>query len=170
MTEREHALLIDRLGFERIVPYDGGMCIRWGMSGGGYATFEWSTETTRNGKQLPVFREQEEVRGRGHIVEKVVERIVEKLVPVVLSTEQIAWALFQTDEEVHEFVRSKGEFGWDNPTTDEMAAAIGRRERALFIAWERNENGWRDRCWERAKWIQAKGLGSRPMPLKGDGK
>lgn len=76
--------------------------------------------------------------------------------PAVPSVEQIARALFKTDERVKAFVRSVADDSIRvSPGVYEVNLGAGKRIKAMQIAWERDEQGWRSEATERASNVRA---------------
>lgn len=138
------ALLVDRLGFEKLIDYDGGYAIRWAV-GRGYTTFDFECVDFRNGEEVARFREDDRAFAPLARPVKPVERVVEKRVEVLPSVEKLAKALWNTDKRVIKFVGDKSE----------AAHAKGgdglRWNRVEQVAWERDEGGWRTESMHRAK-------------------
>jgi hypothetical protein len=65
------------------------------------------------------------------------------------TQEEYARALFESDPEVVKFVEFVGD-AWREDAGIFSGRGNPRTERALSIAWERNENGWRTRAEDRA--------------------
>lgn len=84
------------------------------------------------------------------------------------TQEEYARALFESDPEVVRFVRSVADDVIEDGPHVEWK--FGERRRAMQIAWDRNEGGWRDRAEVRAfELMDALDMGRRGSPSGGEG-
>jgi hypothetical protein len=67
-----------------------------------------------------------------------------------VTESRLAWSVFCSDPEVLAFVRVVGEVPPAEPAYDYASVAQQREDRALRIAWARNEKGWAHRARLRA--------------------
>jgi hypothetical protein len=67
-----------------------------------------------------------------------------------ITESRLAWSVFCSDPEVLAFVRVVGEVPPAEPAYDYASVAQQREDRALRIAWARNEKGWAHRARLRA--------------------
>lgn len=145
-------LLVDAIGFERITHgHRGAHDIMW-AAGRKMVRFELYGETIRDGEPLLEYREED----RREVTPPT-------RVEVPPTVERLARSLFETDERVQAFVRIRSEAGGrDHDETKAQIRAfldVGAREpngparwdRAVQIAWERDENGWRTEAEVHAK-------------------
>jgi hypothetical protein len=149
-------LLVDRLGFERIEAYSGGIAHVVAYYSGtdcpgsrlGHATFERYGYAVRDGEELLEFREVE-------------RREIPMMPPApeLPTVAQLARALFETDPDVVAFVNRVSDCeiaamrrGLAVAMPPGAAALVDprRRQRAMQIAWDRDEHGWSERAQARA--------------------
>lgn len=138
-------LLIDRLGFERIDEWSGGHSHFIAVPrSGGHLTVRFDREgySRRDGEEMVLFREVSAEHERPRL-------FIEPPRPPKLTVDKLARALFETDPDVIAFLDRVGE--WLPQHEVAGPRRLERRwSRARAKAWERNENGWRERAEQRA--------------------
>lgn len=149
------ALLIDRLGFERIEDDARAPHIFCAAPnpGGGYLEVRFSCEgerTTRDGETFLIYREEHR-RDRAPYFPT----------PKKLTVAELSRALFETDEDVKAFVAKVADAELAHlrrgvplpvgaPENSAASFSPERAMKAMQTAWERDERGWRDRAEQRA--------------------
>lgn len=126
----------------------------WGIPRLGKVSFD--------GRFIAQMKATGNVQAFGDAFAHEVGRLVRAL-PKPPGVEELARAMFESDPDVRRFIHETADATLYDPKKWDVTQWDERTRRAIDIAWERNERGWRDDCECRAKEILHR-LTKKPGP------